>query len=229
MKIIIIFSVILFFSFAVQSQEKDNKLTPEEFANRWQLLFNGENLNGWKAYNGDIPKSWKVDENSIYCDGTKDGDDIMTAEKFSDFDLKFEWKIPKNGNSGVIYRVREGKHWRKPWMTGAEYQVFGEIENFNSNSVGSLYDVFAPSKNKKVNPEMHWNSGRIRLSRGFITHWVNDVIVMQCQLFSDEWDENIARSKFKDNQYFMKSPFGHIDFQNHGSKVWYKNVKILKL
>lgn len=230
MKTIICISVFVFIFFPLYSQEKiDNELTPEEFSEGWVLLFNGENLNGWKAYNGDTPKSWNVNENSIYCDGTRGAGDIMTIEKFNDFDLKFDWKIEENGNSGVIYRVREGKQWNRPYLTGFEYQVHDEKDNFSKNSVGSIYDVYAPSQNKKVNPAMNWNSGRIRISHGFITHWVNEVIVVQCELFSDDWYEKVNESKWKGNEYYGKSSFGHIDFQNHGNKVWFKNIKILKL
>jgi hypothetical protein len=227
MKQIILSAVIIFFSFYVQSQ--DNQLTPEEFAEGWVLLFDGETLNGWKAYNGHTPKTWSVNENSIYCDGSKGGDDLMTIEHFGDFDLKFEWKIEEKGNSGVIYRAREGKQWGQPYLTGPEYQVHDETENFSKTSVGSVYDVYAPSKNKKVNSAMQWNSGRIRIINGLLTHWVNGDIVVQCKINSDEWNKKVAESKWKDNRYYAKSPFGHIDFQNHGYRVWFKNVKILRL
>jgi hypothetical protein len=220
---------ILCFALSGQSQEKDNTLNPEEFAQGWELLFDGATLKGWKAYNGDEPQSWKVDENSIYCDGRKGGDDIMTIDAFYDFDLKFDWRIEENGNSGVIYMVREGKQWGRPYLTGPEYQIYDHSGEFGKTSVGSLYDVYETSEDKKVNPAMQWNSGRIRLSNGLITHWVNGIIVLQCQLYSDDWNERVAESKWKDNPYFGKSLFGHIDFQNHGAKIWLKNVKIRRL
>ena len=229
MKTTVLISVILYFSLSVQSQQKDNTLTPEEFVAGWELLFDGETLKGWKAYNGDEPKTWKVEDNSITCDGSKEGDDIMTIETFGDFDLKFEWKIQENGNSGVIYRVREGKQWSRPYLTGPEYQVYDDKEQYGKNSTGSFYDVYETSEDKKVNPAMQWNSGRIRVSKGLVTHWVNGIIVMQCQMNSVDYNKRVAESKWKDNPYFGKSSFGHIDFQNHGAKVWYKNVKVLKL
>ena len=161
---------IFFFIFLmpVQSQESDNSLTPEEFASGWQLLFDGVSLKGWKAYNGYEPESWSVNENSMYCDGAKGGDDIMTVRSFGDFDLKFEWKIEAKGNSGVIYLTREGKQWSRPYLTGLEYQVFDEDVSFDNKSVGSVYDVYGTSEDKKVNPAMEWNSGRIRISKGLI-------------------------------------------------------------
>ena len=52
---------------------------------------------------------------------------------------------------------------------------------------------------------------------------------MQCQLYSDDWNQKVSESKWKENKYFGKSSFGHIDLQNHGTMVWYKNIKILRL
>jgi hypothetical protein len=229
MKTTIVIIATLCIPFLVFSQERDNTLTPEEFASGWVLLFDGETLKGWKAYNGEKPKTWTVDENSIHCDGSKGGDDIMTVKMFGDFDFKFEWKIEEKGNSGVIYRVREGKQWSRPYHTGPEYQVFDDPGIHTKTSTGSFYDVYATSENAKVNPAMEWNSGRIRISDGLVSHWVNGELVMQCELYSDDWNQKVAVSKWKDNPFFGKSSFGHIDFQNHGSKVWYKNIKILKL
>jgi hypothetical protein len=208
------------------SQEADNILSPKEFADGWELLFDGETLKGWKAYNGDEPESWMVKDNSIYCDPEKGGDDIMTVKHFADFDLKFEWKIEEGGNSGVIYRTREGKQWGKPYHTGPEYQVMDDPGENDNKSTGSFYDVFATSADKKINPAMEWNSGRIRISDKLVTHWVNGVMVMQCELYSDEWNQAVAESKWKERVFFGMSPFGHIDFQNHGGEVWYKNIKI---
>jgi hypothetical protein len=211
------------------SQDNDNSLTPEEFATGWVMLFDGETLDGWKAYNGSEPETWMVKDNAIYCDGTKGGDDLVTVASFGDFDLKFEWKIAEKGNSGLIYRTREGKQWSQPYHTGPEFQVFDDPGAFGKNSTGSLYDVFATSTDKKLNPAPEWNSGRIRISNNLVTHWVNGVIVMQCQIHSEDWKQAVANSKWKDNPYFGMSPFGHIDLQNHGHEVWYKNLKILQL
>ncbi len=229
MKKTIVFSVILVIHLSMLSQEKNNVLTPEEFAAGWVNLFDGESLDGWKAYNGDAPESWTVKDEAIYCDGKDGGDDLMTMESYADFDLKFEWKIEEKGNSGVIYRVREGKQWSRPYLTGPEYQVFDDPGVFDKNSTGSFYDVYPTSKDKVVNPAMEWNSGRIRVSNHLVTHWVNGVIVMQCQMHSDAYNEKVSNSKWKNRPYFGKSPFGHIDLQNHGHKVWYRNVKLLEL
>jgi len=76
---------------------------------------------------------------------------------------------------------------------------------------------------------MEWNSGRIRVSNGQVTYWLNGVLTVNYQLYSEEWKEKVADSKWRDNPYYGTSPFGHIDFQNHGAEVWYRNVKIKRL
>ena len=211
------------------AQIEDNTLSPEEFAAGWQLLFDGETLKGWKAYNGDTPQSWIVKDESIYCNGTDDGDDLMTVQQFADFDLKFDWRIEEGGNSGVIYRTREGKQFKDPYHTGPEFQVMDDPGEYGNKSTGSLYDVVATSQGKKINPSMEWNSGRIRISDNLVTHWVNGELVMQIEMHSKEWDEAVAESKWRERPYFGMSPFGHIDFQNHEAQVWYKNIKIKAL
>jgi hypothetical protein len=228
MKTLTALAAILIFLQPGYSQE-DNTLSPEEFASGWVLLFDGETLNGWKAFNGGEPESWTVKDNAIYCNGADGGDDLMTVNHFRDFDFKFEWRIEEGGNSGVIYRTREGKQWGKPYFTGPEFQVMDDPGEFHNKSTGSLYDVVATSSHKKINPAMEWNSGRIRISNNLVTHWVNGEVVMQCEMHSVEWNQAVAVSKWKDRPFFGQSPFGHIDFQNHGAKVWYKNIKIKTL
>lgn len=229
MKTTTVFAAIFIFLMPAFSQDGDNTLTPEEFANGWELLFDGETLNGWKAYNGDEPEGWMVKDQSIYGSGIDGGDDLMTVSHFADFDLKFEWRIEEGGNSGVIYRTREGKQWKSPYHTGPEFQVMDDPGEYGNKSTGSLYDVVATSPNKKINPAMEWNSGRIRISNNLVTHWVNEVVVVQVEMHSEEWDQAVAESKWKDRAFYGMSPFGHIDFQNHGAKVWYKNIKIKAL
>ena len=129
----------------------------------------------------------------------------------------------------MIWRAREGKQWSAPYLTGPEYQVFDEQDQFGKQSTASCYDVYEPNKDKKLNPAMSWNSGRIRVSQGQVTYWLNGAITVSYELHSADWKERVANSKWRDNPYYGMSPFGHIDFQNHGNQVWYQNVKIRRL
>lgn len=227
MKLKGLFALLLLCAISLTAQEQDNKLSPDELASGWELLFDGETLDGWRSYTKNREIGWVVDEASLHYAGEKGVDDLMTEEMYGDFDFKFTFRT--EGNSGVIYRARSEKQWGRPYQTGPEFQVHNDVGEFNKNSTGSLYDVYAPSEDKKLLPYPAWNTGRIRISNGLVTHWVNGVIVVQCEMYSEDWNERVANSKWKNNKYYGKSPFGHIDFQNHGAKVWYKNLKIKKL
>src|SRR5258708_7940454 len=125
---------LLFFSCtSTQQVTGDNRLTDEEKSQGWQLLFNGKNTKGWHRYGKgvSIDSVWKVKDGCLYLDTLVKkqynigGDwDISTDQEYDNFDLKLEWKISKNGNSGIIFYSSEEKNkhtW--PWETGMEMQV----------------------------------------------------------------------------------------------------------
>ena len=77
-------------------------------------LFNKDDFSQWTKVNGEkVDKGWSI-ENGIVHRHAKGGD-IITKGKFKDFELTFEWKISKAGNSGIKYRARGS--------LGLEYQV----------------------------------------------------------------------------------------------------------
>src|SRR6478609_4772521 len=84
-----------------------NTLTEAEKAGGWRLLFNGKDFDGWNSYSGSIPStSWIVADGcikSIKRNGRPGGADLLTDQKFTDFEFSFEWKIAQGGNSGIKY------------------------------------------------------------------------------------------------------------------------------
>ena len=89
---------------------KDNTLTRAEKADGWELLFDGQTLNGWRSFNelALVGESWVVEDGTIAATGK--GDDahgyIVTDRVFENFHLKWDWKISKGGNSGMLYHVQ---------------------------------------------------------------------------------------------------------------------------
>ena len=80
----------------------------------WISLFDGKTTAGWHKYGGgSMGSGWKIKDGEIFLDttvkvnGKRDGGDIVTDEEFENFDLKLEWKIAKNGNSGIMFCVHE--------------------------------------------------------------------------------------------------------------------------
>ena len=103
-----------------------NTLTPEEIADGWQLLFDGKTLNGWKDYNGTtLTQPWHVVDGCIQAKG--DGSDasgyIVTDKQYENFELSWDWKLSKGGNSGMLYHVVERPQFAVPYVTGRMAEV----------------------------------------------------------------------------------------------------------
>jgi hypothetical protein len=79
-------------------------LTAQEKAEGWKLMFDGKSLAGWRGYQSETaPTGWRAVNGELVFDGK--GGDLMTAEQYGDFEMRFEWRVTPNGNSGVIYRI----------------------------------------------------------------------------------------------------------------------------
>ena len=100
---------------------KHNTLTEQEKAEGWELLFDGETLDGWRDYNGTaLTGPWEVVNGTIQADGQ--GSDasgyIVTDKAYENFELSWDWKISKGGNSGLLYHVVERPQFPVPYVTG---------------------------------------------------------------------------------------------------------------
>lgn len=228
----------------------DNTLTEKEKRDGWQLLFDGQSLNGWHNYGKTtLGKSWVINENAIHLDAkpnpnggwqAPDGGDILTAEEYGDFELQIDWKIGACGNSGIIYHVVEDPaKYGYVWMTGPEYQVLDNAchpdSKFPKHRAGDLYDLIE-CKYPTVKPAGEWNHTLLRFKNGKVEHWLNNRKLVELQMFENgkptkKWLDLIAGSKFPglpapDFGMFQK---GKISLQDHGDPVWYKNIKIRPL
>ena len=122
-------------------------LTAAEKAAGWKLMFDGKSLAGWRGYKTETPPAgWRAVNGVLIRDG--EGGDLMTAEQYGDFEMRFDWKITEGGNSGVIYRIATTEPY--PWHTGPEYQILhnaGHTDGANPiTSAGSNYAVNEPSR-----------------------------------------------------------------------------------
>jgi cytochrome c len=227
----------------------DNTLSEKEKREGWQLLFDGQTLNGWHNYGKTtVGKSWIIADNSIHLDAkpnpdggwqAPDGGDIVSAEEYGDFELTLDWKIAPCGNSGVIYHIVEDpSKYQYPWKTGPEMQVLDNAchpdSKFPKHRAGDLYDL-VECKYVTVKPGGEWNHARLVFRNGKVEHWLNHRKVVELQMFENakptkKWLDLIAGSKFpKECADFGLSPKGKIALQDHGDPVWYKNVKVRKL
>jgi hypothetical protein len=204
-------------------------ITPSEKAAGWQLLFDGESLNGWRSLKTTTPGAgWHIVDGALVL---KDkAGDLVTKAEFGDFELSFEWKVTETANSGVIYRV--GLNESATYRTGPEYQVLDNKkadDNKQANHLaGSLYDMAGPTK-EFTKPIGEWNTGRIAVRGWHVQHWLNGEKVVDVDLSSAEGKALLAASKFKDWPRFASLARGHIALQDHGHEVAFRAIKIREL
>ncbi|MHC4877458.1 MAG: 3-keto-disaccharide hydrolase [Planctomycetota bacterium] len=208
----------------------ENSLSPEEKAAGWQLLFNGQDLSGWKCSNGK-PIQTKVEDGSLVP--YKSGGYLVIHEKrFGDFVLKCDvrWEDPRC-NSGIFFRVDDLKN---PVHTGFEIQVMSG-KGTSKHDLGAIYDLAATSKNNGK-PVGEWNSIEIRCQGPHISVKINDeqVSSINCDDFAEPGlcpDGKKHKFKLRGEPRAVKdfARSGYLGFQDHGHKVWYRNVKLLEL
>lgn len=194
-------------------------------------LFDGKDLSAFKGYKrGDVPKGWRIENGNLAFVPGVEGGDIATKESFANFELRLEWKVAPGGNSGIMYRVQEGPNY--PWETGAEMQVLDDDRHPDGRntltSAGSLYALI-PRKYDIVRNANEWNEVRIVANGSKIEHWLNGAKVVEYDRNSDAFKKLIAGSKFASMPQFAKPTSGIIVLQDHGDKVWYRNIRVRRL
>lgn len=212
---------------------KLNQLTPEEQRSGWVLLFDGHDLDGWRGYKkADASGTrWKV-ENGLLTLPANDGKDtlgardIISRDTFDQFELTWEWRISKGGNSGVKYFVLEDRDA----AIGHEYQMIDDERHPDAKigpkrQTAAFYDVLAAS-DRPLKPAGEFNASRVIVKGHTVEHWLNGKRVLQYQLDSPALRAAIAQSKFKGIERFGKLQNGHILLQDHGDQVWFRNIKI---
>ena len=218
-----------------QTNTQDNMLTEQEQNDGWVLLFDGKTTSGWHTYGKTTTGAgWKVADQTLYLDpAAKDGGDLVSNDEFENYHLQFDWKIAKNGNSGVIFNVHDDPaQYKQVWHTGPEMQVLDNAGHpdakIHKHRAGDLYDLIASSK-ETVKPFGEWNHAEIKLNRGKLDLYLNGTNVVSTTMWDDKWKALVAGSKFKDMPGFAAYKKGHIALQDHGDQVWFKNIKIMRL
>jgi hypothetical protein len=214
-----------------------NTLTKKEQKDGWKLLFDGTTTKGWRNFNSnDLGAGWKVQDGTLFLDNSvtqrEERGDIITHEEYENYELSLEWKIDSCGNSGIIFNVVEDPKYRNTYLTGPEMQVLDNTchpdAKIEKHRAGDLYDLIK-CKKETVKPAGQWNVARIVSNKAKYEFWLNGTKVVEFTMHTPEWDAMVAASKFKTMPDFGKATKGHIALQDHGDKVWYRNIKIREL
>ncbi|MEN9952807.1 MAG: hypothetical protein RLZZ520_1075 [Bacteroidota bacterium] len=204
----------------------------------WKSLFDGKTTKGWHIYRGEATgESWQV-ENGLLTftpvnkPGVKTGGDLTTDEEYENYHLSVEWKISEGGNSGIIFGVKEDSMFKKSYLTGMEMQVLDNSKHPDAKIIkhraGDLYDLISCSK-ETVKPAGEWNHAEVIYNNNNLQLILNGETVVSTVVGDENWNKLVAGSKFKTMKGFGTFRKGRIVLQDHGDKVWYRDIKIKEL
>lgn len=215
------------------NEQNQQALVVDDNKTEWKTLFDGKSTNGWRNYGKTMISGWKVIDGVLHNSGSGSdhGGDIVTIDEFEDFELYLEWKIAKESNSGIFFHVNESAG-KAIYYSGPEYQLLDDTgwpsKLKTSQYSGANYDMNAPI-NAKVKPLNEFNISRIIVKDTHVEHWLNDVKVVEYELWSDEWKKNVQNSKWKNHPKYGIFKKGNIGLQDHGGLAMFRNIKIKDL
>jgi hypothetical protein len=226
--------VLIINAFAFKGDE-NNMLSKKEQAAGWKLLFDGHSTSGWHLYNSTAQLTvWNAKDGALVCNpqDKSEAGDLISDRQFKNFDLKFDWKLPKGGNSGVFVNVLERKDIPTAWASGPEYQLLDDANpDFAKpqSRSGCLYG-FAPQKTPvKSKPSDTWNHSEIKQQNGKVKFYLNGVLTAEEDFASKAWADQVAKSHFSKFPEFGKHIDGRIALQDWSTGVAFRNIKIKAL
>jgi len=229
-KIATLFVGITTFLTVVAQNDRINILSENEKKEGWQLLFNGKNFDGWKTFQGKEISGWRVINGILNNSGvgSDHGGDIVTKEKFQNFELLLEWKIAPKSNSGIFYHVNE-KIGTAIYESGPEYQLIddrGWPDKLHDDQYsGANYGMHVP-QNAVVKDLNDWNQTRIIVNGTHVQHYLNGIKVVDYHLWDADWKSLKEKGKWKDYPYYGMAKKGNIGLQDHGGLAQFRNIKI---
>lgn len=197
----------------------------------YESIFNGKNLSGWQGLvedpikrskmtaavlakkqqeaNAKISANWSVKDGMIVFQG--DGANLCTTRRYGDFEMLVDWKISKNGDSGIYLR---GSPQVQIWDT-TRRDVGAQVGS------GGLYNNQKGSSTPLTvadNPIGEWNTFRIRMVGERVWVHLNGVLVVDSVVLENYWDRNLPIF-----------PEEAIELQAHGTDLAFRNIYVKEI
>jgi Domain of Unknown Function (DUF1080) len=196
-------------------------------AGGWRMLFDGTSMAAWRGFKSDaLQAGWRAVDGVLSKDGAVP--DIISRDRFGDFELELDWRIGEAGNSGIFYRGTE--EYNRIYWSAPEYQLLDDVRGADNKTrltcAGAAYALY-PSPAGHVKPVGEWNQTRIVARGPQVEHWLNGVKLLQYEQGSADWNAKVAASKFKDWPNFGKATRGHLAIQgDHEGALAFRNIRI---
>jgi hypothetical protein len=222
------------------AQQAPNTLSAKEAAEGWKLLWDGRTTAGWHSTHGPAfpTTGWEVRDGLLSVTETTgeeggNAGDIVTTQKYANFELTAEFRISRGANSGIKYFVNPDLNKGRGSAIGYEFQILddavhpdGKKGKDGDRTMGSLYDMIPAAKDKPVRPIGEWNTARIVVRGPHVEHWLNGMKVVEYDRFTPQFRQLVADSKYHVWPGFADVPDGYILLQDHGFPVSFRNLKI---
>jgi len=202
---------------AVSAFAADNVLCDAEKAEGFELIFNGQNLDGWR---GDTA-GYIVEDGVITC---KPGGNLYLPKDYKNFVIRFDFQVPPAGNNGLGIRCEMGKDAA---YYGMEIQILDDYadcyKTLNPYQYhGSIYGV-VPVKRGFTKPAGQWNTEEVTANGSHITVKINGEVVTDADI------SGITETVDHRQHPGLHNESGAIGFLGHGAKVMFKNVRVKEL
>ena len=219
-----------------QESEYDKEMVNKYLASMpqdegFKLMFNRKDLTGWQGLvenpvvrakmkpaelakkqieaNNKVPGNWSVRDGCIWFNGS--GDNLCSIKEYGDFEMLVDWKISKEGDSGIYLR---GSPQVQIWDTS-------RVQSGARVGSGGLYNNQKnPSKPLMVadNPVGDWNTFRIVMIGEKVSVWLNGVLVVDNVVLENYWDRKIP--------IFPKGP---VELQAHGTDLAFRDIYVREI
>lgn len=217
--LILIFYLVLF----VNSNAQLNNLDSSEVTEGFKALFNGENLDNWVGNKID----YSVEDGILIVRPKNGGSgNLYTAEEYSNFILRFEFKLTPGANNGLgIHAPLNGD----AAYVGKELQVLDNTaEKYSALKPyqyhGSVYGVI-PAKRGFLKPMGEWNSQEVQVNGNHFKVILNGTIILDGDIKEASKNGTLDGEKHPG----LSRHKGYIGFLGHGSPLGFRNIRIKQL